>query len=112
MSVFKVLQDAREVIADENRWTQNAWARDADGHDINEHKPEATCFCLLGALSVAAGAWDSPIYRDAEKVLEKIGVERPSTWNDAYGRTHAEVIDLLDRAIASLEFQRPEANDA
>jgi U3 small nucleolar RNA-associated protein 14 len=38
-----------ELFTDSPRWTQGYYARDAQGKMTESDKPEAVCFCLMGA---------------------------------------------------------------
>jgi hypothetical protein len=112
MSTAKeILIKAREILTP-GRWVQGQWCTIKNG---------AECYCLVGALKEAAGiystdvglpiAWDA--FADAEQALERVPeiAAHPHTphdrlvviWNDAPGRTRAEVIAALDTAIAAQE---------
>ena len=93
------LRRARQNIASPDSWTQGTAYRDCGGHMQS---------CLVHALdraefteSLAAGREGA-----ARVVLYRL---LPAPWqdlieyNDAPGRTHAEVLDLLDRAIDKCE---------
>lgn len=93
----KVLLEARHLI--EEGWCQGAY-EDAAGN-----------VCLRRALwcgSFATASWDD-IDAAFERVVERLPpiyarTTRPiQDWNDVRGRTQAEVLALLDRAIAGGE---------
>ena len=45
-----MLRRMRERFADPDRWTQGAFARDANGNDsVATDESVSTCWCLLGA---------------------------------------------------------------
>lgn len=54
-TIAETLTAARAIIADPAHWTQHAHARDAAGEPVTLDAPNATCFCLDGALAKAAG---------------------------------------------------------
>jgi hypothetical protein len=95
--VAKVLNDAADLI-DANGWTQGV-NRDAFG-----------CYCAVGALEAASprvdGRWFSRLYYDAAVAVSK---ETQSSsvvqWNDAEGRTQAEVTTML-RTVAAKQVTR------
>lgn len=102
MRTVEVLRGARRLLSDEKRWTKGGCARDKDGHWVHSGSRSAVCWCLGGAVFRAEedviammGALDA---LEAEAGQSPIGV-----WNDAPERTHAEVVELLDRVIAKLE---------
>jgi hypothetical protein len=99
MTTREVLVAMRELLAKPEAWTQGAYARDASGRYVSLVSQEASCWCIGGALlkcSRMGGNYD--------EVLFKLGGifagDSISAWNDAPERTHADVLALLDRAIA------------
>lgn len=94
--VLKELRAGRERI--ERGWCQNDFARDADGNAIDPKDPRACRWCVYGA---SFSYW-------AEKILENAGQawfdsNLLAVWNDMPERTHADVLELYDRAIALAE---------
>lgn len=101
--VKQTLIAARALI--EKGWTQDAYARDADGAACSVNDDRATCFCMNGAVMRVAG-----IYRENDALMvftalgSAAGVTRYSHhWNDAPGRTQAEVLALFDKAIEAAQ---------
>ena len=45
-----LLRDLRELLTDEDHWTQGALARDAENRWVDPDAPSATCWCLMGAI--------------------------------------------------------------
>lgn len=99
-TVADVLDAAADLLEKPKGWTQGAYARDADGRDVNPYEkwrpsPEAVCFCLYGALAHVAsqaGMEKTPFLVDP----------LPSTkWNDTPGRTQSEVVAALRAAATS-----------
>jgi hypothetical protein len=98
----EVLIAARNRIAEPERWTKGAYARDADGRRLSSsNHPSATCWCLLGALeaidSYARERLDAAYI--IEDILDDISSASIALWNDDPRRTHSEVLSLLDDAI-------------
>jgi hypothetical protein len=54
-AISEILIGAKAIIADPAHWTTFAHARDAAGEPVTLDAPNATCFCLDGALAKAAG---------------------------------------------------------
>lgn len=86
-----------EFLADPERWTQRALARDASGTCVRPLAPEACRWCLVGALIVCY-----PDDRERWEVVEKLmhavfGASGMSLtfWNDSPDRTHAEILALV-----------------
>lgn len=107
MTTREVLVEARRILTPDGAWTQEHEARNALGGECDYDDEAAVCWCVDGALSLAAtdsdgnraaaydGAWYAlPVPADSDS---------PVAWNDAPGRTQAEVLELLDRAIKEAE---------
>jgi hypothetical protein len=111
VSTLEVLRSARALLDLPGTWCQDALARDAEGNDTPYPiEPAACCWCIGGAIEKVLGRgltqYDEPV---VHALLAEIP-ERASwslgalfTWNDSCGRTHADVIALLDRAISTAE---------
>ena len=99
------LAEARKLVA--ASWTQYADARDADGEVTEPWRADAVSWSLLGAL---VASYERLAFLDGQVVaLESLGkacallaevVESDtlSEWNDAAGRTQADVLATLDKA--------------
>lgn len=48
----------RELLSDESKWTQTAFARDRRGRVVPLSSPEACQFCLVGGLDKLDISWD------------------------------------------------------
>lgn len=101
------LRKARALI--EKGWTQEAWARAADGANVPFSSRSAVCFCAAGALNRAlqVGGHEWGLAEQSWQVLEDaIGVSSSSDvvkFNDAPERTQAEVLAAFDKAIELAE---------
>src|SRR4051812_16046026 len=90
----KVLIEARRLV--EEGWCQGAY-EDAAGR-VCLHR--AT---VLGCFVVTFWDWKAAYSRVRALIpptYEGVFLDPVQAWNDAYGRTQAEVLALLDRAIA------------
>ena len=126
----RLLERAREKIGNEEHWTQGELARNMYHSWVHPVNAAAVCWCPSGAIRWAANT-DIDLYLDKDKVafhvklcIDHLGkhirhdsyaydnvdaskginvyfnpVER---WNDNRNRKHHEVLDLFDRAIASI----------
>lgn len=102
--VKDLLTRARERI--EKGWCQGAYAKAADGESVSACGPCATSFCIRGAV-LAVGPLDyavrAPAYNLLENIVDQI-TQSPcdslAGYNDAPGRTHAEILAVFDAAIA------------
>lgn len=98
MSAAKqALIDARDLIADPERWTKHTFARDAKGKEVDPKSPDATCFCGLGALIKVVNG-DLAAFKWARVALADADIEHTvSMVNDFQG--HDAVLSLFDKAI-------------
>lgn len=93
---------ARKLLAfyggDASRWTQGAFARNRSGEDVHPAHPAATCWCEMGARDALR------IPRAARIAYYNMWITqfqwRPVAFNDAPGRTFAEVVAMLERIAA------------
>jgi hypothetical protein len=104
----KVLQFAKNLLRNEEHWTQSAIARDETGNPCWELNSVAERFSLTGAIWVGAHhitPKDSFIRADwsaTEMVMMVLGLEDRSDvqkWNDDPKRTHREVVEVIQKAI-------------
>lgn len=105
MSILSILTKARALLA--QGWTQHHNARDKKGNPVPAWAPQATCYCLEGAIICVAEGESHSTLVFAERILRKQIDEEgfspvyPSlaTWNDDPERTQEEVLKLADRCI-------------
>src|ERR1700743_869307 len=102
MTYLEILKDARELIADPSRWTQDSYARDVDGKTTDPINPDAVCWCAVGAIMKVKGSVGSVIIqRPLGPLAEYTNGTSLISFNDNH--THAEVLSVFDRSIADLE---------
>lgn len=101
-TIVQILIDARTLLV-EKGWTKLAPARDAEGRIVRPHNPSATCFCASGAVTRAS---DHPTSTEVaySRLMRFIPPQYGSVqfFND-YQSSVVPVLELFDRAIASLE---------
>ena len=100
MTTIEILKKARDLLSDPERWTQNVGARTAQGIPVSADSKEAVCFCASMAV-VKVSNEVTPIH--FPKVLDFDRWSDLFMWNDAPERTHAEILQRFDEAIARLE---------
>ena len=130
MSNLDVLKDVRQMLDKPEAWIQGAFSgyRQEDGTvEINPDPKYINCWCLTGALIMAIAEDADKCTRPSTLITSKIGkrklhdlwenIYRPDMlpqnmtlvqWNDVPDRTHADVIQLLDR----LKEREPSAQNA
>ena len=95
MNTVEVLVVARAKVDTPEKWITNQYDRD-------------DAYCAVGACMAAAGYDMTNLSASYEQscvksialcYLEKVVGHNVVTWNDAKGRTHAEVLAAFDKAI-------------
>lgn len=105
MTPVDILRKTRELLSEPVRWTRGAYARDASGADVPYDEQAATCWCLSGAVDLAGQGQSIAAARARDYIRVAIDSDDDSmvtipTFNDDPGRTHADVLAAIDRAIA------------
>jgi len=95
MTTLEALVAVRELLADESRWCKGLFAADEKGFPAAVDDPFARKWCLSGAIEKVAGN-GTVVSIELRRSLELNGC--CSRFNDTH--THAEVLALIDRAIA------------
>jgi hypothetical protein len=93
----------KDLLRDEQRWTQGALARDYCGRECMPGSPDAEAWCLVGAIF--------RVYHEGSEINEAIdavtrlivgyridGIDEVEEWNDDPGRTFAEVKAVIEKA--------------
>lgn len=97
-TVLEALTLALEYI--ESGWCQNGFAQGAHAYPCDARDPFARAVCAYGAINRATS--DPCISFTAKAFLEKDWAATPTipVWNDGANRSHRDVIQLFERAIA------------
>lgn len=93
----------RELLTNQSKWTKGAFAKTATGHPTDYDSNDAAKFCLVGAARKCYGRGEegNAVLRT---LIYEIDGRRPfrdaknvASWNDALGRTFADVKALVER---------------
>jgi hypothetical protein len=95
---LQVLKRMRELLA--AGWTQGAMARNKNGKPANLRASNAVCFCLIGSQCRAEHEFGFVVAGTGHLLELRTGT---SAFNDAEGRTQAEILAVVDAAIAKRE---------
>jgi hypothetical protein len=106
MKTAKRLRQARALVADRRCWTRGQYARYRDGHPCSSRSPRAARFCLCGAVGRVAESYSQ--FRALWSAVSEVGGS--TAFNDTH--SHAEVLALLDAAIAKAEGEAERSGDA
>lgn len=109
----EILLKAAEFLTDE-RWTQGDLSRDAQGNEVYHDSPDACRWCANGALRKVTDD-DEQEYSEAEAylldVVQAAGFGAVEDWNDAQGRTAAQVRAMLRKAAKVMERNLADRKD-
>lgn len=104
-----LLTGVRELLTDPKNWIQNCEAKTPLGARRLAEDKETTCFCIQGAAIRTAnpsGTYDSRLRGEALRILSREFRAALPSWtgpawefNDTVGRTHAEILAVLDSRI-------------
>lgn len=96
-----LLKDVRMTIANPDSWIKYSLARNATGQECKPTDYAAAKFCLLGAVEKVTGSTESKDFANiCDALKNNIDSEYISIFNDSH--THEEVLNMLNRAINSL----------
>ena len=103
--VLEGLKRAKALL--EGGWTQFTRARDAENNPVAVGDTRAVKFCMEGACRQAEIDLSTPDDLLAEYVEDAL-VNRGKNghvpeWNDQFGRTKEEVLELMEEAIHAVE---------
>ena len=99
MTNKQLLIAARGYIA--KGWTQQEYARKADFESVSTKSPEATCWCIEGAIMAADTNENLPRQLECLDMLRtEANADNIVSWNDAKGRTQTQVLALFDFVIS------------
>jgi len=100
----KIVGRARMLIATPQMWTQGEFARDGLGQAVSWRSPEATQFCIWGALNRAAGELTGDEHlrvRLADGAARALRGTTASISRLNDSGTHGEVLALIDRYLVA-----------
>jgi hypothetical protein len=98
----KIVGRARALLAAPQMWTRGEFARDGLGQPVHWRSPEATQFCIWGALNRAAGELTENEHlrvRLADGAARALRGTTPSISRLNDSGTHADVLALIDHYL-------------
>jgi hypothetical protein len=104
MTTKEILIAARAKIERPQDWIQGRFAVSGLQNKVKPHSRRASCWCALGAIAAITREDPHDVDDEAYWLLHRAMVlpeneTAVAGWNDAPGRTHAEVLAAFDRAI-------------
>lgn len=100
MKTSEALQKAKELISTPEKWAQGDIAFDSNGEPTSALSICAERWCSLGAIVRVDGGVNYTFGNSRRMLSDALSGNKIADWNDATGRTHEEVMDAFDRAIA------------
>lgn len=103
------LLDAQALV--ESGWLQGRFARNAGGAVVDPRDDCAASFCMIGAVCKVTGRDYGDEWGDWPELVPLIAVtgsliaDGLSGWNDAKGRTQAEVVAAFGKAAELVNAQ-------
>lgn len=98
-TIKEVLIAARKKIEKPENWTQGTGAKDIEGRYADADSPEAVCWCSMGALYAVTASMPGTYYNQAYEALRDVINDSIAMFNDTH--SHADVIEIFDKAIAN-----------
>jgi hypothetical protein len=111
MTVSRTLALARQILEPPHVWIKGDLARTIDGQPCKPTSPLAKRFDICGAIEAAAHRLhDGQAFHDADMLCLRLLREilRPHSivaFNDRLAPDHANILALLDRAIATAKAE-------
>jgi hypothetical protein len=107
--IVALLRRVRQRLTAPGTWLQGDFAATLEGH-CQVADPHASCWCVEGAILAEVGPTpDLDVHRGAQLALMAtiglvgVGGLTLAGWNDAPGRTHDEVLGVLDLTLSRLD---------
>jgi len=104
MTTKEILIAARAKIERPQDWIQGRFALSSLQNQVKPNSRRASCWCALGAIAAITREDPNDVNDEVYWLLHRAmglpdNVMAVAIWNDAPGRTHAEVLAAFDRAI-------------
>ena len=111
VTAIEILRAGRELLSDPARCTKGAYARTAQGKDVDPGSPYATCWCSHGAFSKVSG---KSVYSEnpGREFLAKAFGGKPEVLKEHWiteghdASDHPTILRAWDRAIELAEAKQ------
>lgn len=108
MTPLQILTRARKLLSNPKRWCQWTSAKDKNGLSVSPFSKNAVSFCAYGSIERVTdgdiGECALILDKEAGRISKKKG--DLVGYNDARGRTHAQILALFDSAISRLKAKK------
>ena len=97
-----IFEKAKELL-NQGEWIKRDYAKDKNSNNVGKYSPEATSFCLVGALDKACFDLKLPISKLIDSIyklqyLSNINLTL-TAYNDYPSTTKEDILNLLDKGI-------------
>jgi len=97
----------RDLLHRPQEWTQNAFARDLDGNEVDADSPSAVCWNLSGAINycyfltvpeeIKTGDYKESLAQKMHQIIDIIGTPDVWDWESLPERTFEEIKSIIVR---------------
>ncbi len=84
-----------ELFSNESCWTQETFARTADGTRVAPKNPDAICWCLRGGIEKCYGHSNHEANTVHDMIHRLLGIHNITYWNDHSERIFKDIKDLV-----------------
>ena len=99
MTPVEIISAAADLLEKPGAWTQGAGARDEVGLPVDARSKAARCWCVIGAMARVLPRRGQKFGAACEVLERHLGVNHIAQYQDAPGRTQAEVVAAMRGAI-------------
>lgn len=101
MTILENLEETKKLLSDPGRWCQGAAALNSEGRFVSPIEKYAVSWCLIGALRKTAHlcGLGEVVTETTDFIRKEVLYRFISGFNDDPRTSHADVLNLLDRAI-------------
>jgi hypothetical protein len=108
---LEIIQKMIAIYDAPEKWIQGAVAKNKDGKPVAWNNDDAFCFCMLGAISLAANNFELSLENRVTNRLNAITNVKKfhdflwnlSVWNDNKTRKFEDVVELLQKAQKEIQ---------
>lgn len=102
LSPLEAIVAVKELLSSPERWSKHYMWADSSGQPCSRH--EASCFCLLGAIThicTGQGELFDKVYDIVHRVVREVapGSSSIAVFNDSVYTPHEKLLTTLDMAI-------------
>jgi len=124
VNALEIARKTYELLSDKKKWAKGDFAMTDDEFQVETTSPNATCFCMLGAIEHVTGIQpysintSEPVPPEIDRVVatiaeivgyEDAGASAVMDYNDSLGRQHRSIVRTLRLTVERLEKEEKRA---